>query len=110
MAPETDSVECSISIFEEDLAIEGTPPPGQVGIPYSFGFTPVGGAGPPYTFSGTFCDGFGLALAADGTLSGTPLIAGTCCFDVTLTDTDDNQVTQNECVTIKGCLLVDFSS
>jgi hypothetical protein len=104
--PVSDSIECSITITESMLEVTGTPPEGEVGVPYSFPFVPSGGT-PPYVFSGPFCPGFGLVLGADGVLSGTPILAGTCCFTVTVTDDDDNTASLDVCVTIRGCLLVD---
>lgn len=100
--------ECSITITAEGLEIIGMPPDGEVGVPYTFEFTPSGGT-PPYAFSGDFCPGFGITFGSDGVLSGTPLLAATCCFDVTLTDDDDTEVTEQFCVTFRGCLLPEGS-
>jgi hypothetical protein len=61
-------------------------PAGTNGTPYSGAFTATGGTA-PYTFAVT--GGSlppGLTLATDGTLSGTPSLAGNYNFSVTVTD------------------------
>ena len=68
-----------------------TIPSGTVGAPYQQVITAVGGVGGPYTFaviSGALPAG--IALGADGTLSGTPTAAGTFTFTVTATDSEEN--------------------
>lgn len=63
-----------------------TLPPGEVGTVYGQSVTASGGTA-PYTF--TISSGslpFGLALAANGTLQGTPARKGTFAFTVTATD------------------------
>ena len=59
------------------LTIAGDAPRGVAGNPYTATFTASGGTG-PYGF--TLASGdlpFGLSLASDGTISGTPFVAGT---------------------------------
>lgn len=64
----------------------GSPPAGEVGVPYSFQFTATGGSG-NYSWSvtaGTLPAG--LTLSAAGLLSGTPTAAGTSA-NITVTVT-----------------------
>jgi large repetitive protein len=60
---------------------------GAVNVPYSVTLTGSGGSGSPYTFANPG-GGLppGLALASNGTLSGTPTQAGTFSFNVQLND------------------------
>ncbi|WP_165929256.1 putative Ig domain-containing protein [Shimia isoporae] len=63
---------------------------GTYGAPYSALFTASGGAG-GYTFalaSGSLPQG--ISLAADGTLSGTPVTTGSFSFDINTTDLENN--------------------
>lgn len=87
--------------FEPVSVAPATLPGGTVGTAYRQVITASGGVGAPYTFavtSGALPDG--LALAADGTLSGTPAVAGTFTFTVTATDGVDNTGTATYVVTI----------
>jgi hypothetical protein len=59
---------------------------GTVGTPLSIVFTATGGY-PGYTFSSDAAIPSGTAFSSNGTLSGTPTIAGTYRFTVTVKDT-----------------------
>ncbi len=64
-------------------------PEGSVGSPYSHRFEGVGGCGPALPYRFTVINGTlppGLALAADGLLSGTPTAPGSFSFWVDLSD------------------------
>jgi hypothetical protein len=70
------------------LATPPAPTVWEVGVPFSAKLTPSGGSG-TYTFSiaeGTLPTG--LALAADGTVAGTPRAAGAYRATLRLTDTE----------------------
>lgn len=63
-------------VVADPLAIAGTVPRGVAGSAYATSFTASGGT-PPYSFSLMQGDlPFGLDLAEDGTLSGTPFLPG----------------------------------
>ncbi|WP_158638038.1 putative Ig domain-containing protein [Sphingomonas ginsenosidivorax] len=75
----------SITVGTPTIAIApSTLPAGQAGTAYSQTLTASGGA-TPYAFAATGLP-TGLALAADGTLSGTPTQAGSFSVDVTAQD------------------------
>ncbi len=66
----------------------GGAPSGRVGVAYSATFTSTGGT-PPYTFAiGSGSLPFGLTLASDGTVSGTPTQAGVFFFTISVTDSN----------------------
>jgi hypothetical protein len=70
------------------LATAPVPTLWEVGVPFSAKLTPAGGNG---TYAFTLADGAlptGLALAADGTLAGTPKTAGVFRATVRLSDTE----------------------
>ncbi len=70
-------------------------PPGQVGVPYSFGVQAAGGA-LPYSWtviSGSLPSGFS-PLSATGVLSGTATVANTSFFTVQVTDAGGHIATQ----------------
>jgi hypothetical protein len=63
-----------------------TPPAGRVSSPYAMSLIAQGGT-PPYTWAVTSGSlPTGLTLAAGGTISGTPSVAGGFSFTVTVTD------------------------
>src|SRR6202035_5208543 len=79
----------------------GTPPTGQVGVPYTDTLTATGGT-TPYTWSvsaGTLPAGITLN-ASTGVLAGTPTVAGTFSFTVTVTDSGSQTATKATSITI----------
>lgn len=70
------------------LAITAPPAPkSEVGVPFTTKLNATGGTGTyTWTLAGTLPPG--LALATDGTISGTPQVAGTYRFTATATDTE----------------------
>ena len=77
-------------------------PGGQAGTPYSQTLTASGGsAGGPFSFAvGTGTPPAGLALSAQGVLSGTPTAAATSSFAVQVTDAGGQAETKSYSVTI----------
>ena len=77
----------NLAVGTFSLAVQpNTLPNGTQGVPYNQTLTAVGG-NPPYTFtksSGTLPTG--LTLASDGTLSGTPSVAGAFTFIIQAQD------------------------
>lgn len=72
------------------LMAPATLPNASLGALYSQNITAIGGTG-PYTFAVTLGSlPLGLALALNGTLSGTPTTIGASTFTVTATDTATN--------------------
>jgi hypothetical protein len=68
------------------LAIAGTLPAGTIGTPYNGIVTATGGV-PPYSFAVTLGNlPNGLNISAGGLISGTPTVAGTFNFSLTVTD------------------------
>jgi hypothetical protein len=70
------------------LSAAGTPTIWEVGLPFSAKLAATGGTG---TYTWTIADGAlptGLALAADGTVAGTPSVAGPSRTTLRLTDTE----------------------
>ena len=79
----------------------GTPPAGQVGVPYTDTLTAAGGT-TPYTWSvsaGTLPAGITLG-ASTGVLAGTPTAGGTSNFTVKVTDATGQTATQATSITI----------
>ena len=77
------------------------PPTGATGVAYpAFTFVaPTGGVGPfSWTESGALPEG--MALSADGRLSGTPTTAGTFTFTLTVKDSSAALLTAQESVTL----------
>ena len=68
-------------------------PGGIVGTPYDQAFTASGGP-PPYTYSYDGAFPPGLSLSTDGVISGTPTVAGSSSFTVTVTDKKSNSGSQ----------------
>jgi large repetitive protein len=71
----------------QPLALNATITKGEVSVPFSVKPTATGGAG-TYTWSVKGALPAGLALAADGTIAGTPTLAGRHAFTLTVTDTE----------------------
>ena len=79
----------------------GTPPTGQVGVPYTDTLTAAGGT-TPYTWSvsaGTLPAGITLD-ASTGVLAGTPTAGGTSNFTIRVTDATGQTATQATAITI----------
>ena len=79
----------------------GTPPTGQVGVPYTDTLTAAGGT-TPYTWSvsaGTLPAGITLG-ASTGVLAGTPTAGGTSNFTIKVTDATGQTATQATSITI----------
>jgi hypothetical protein len=72
------------------------PPKAEVGIPFSVPQSATGGSG---KFTWALAQGgalpAGLALGADGTVSGTPTVAGRFSFTLTLSDSESRSVNVN---------------
>ncbi len=86
-------------------------PPGQVGVPYSFGVQAAGGA-LPYSWtviSGSLPSGFS-PLSAAGVLSGTATVANTYVFSVQVTDAGGHIATQALSLTINPATIVTLES
>ena len=69
-----------------DIDVTGVPTTGQVGVPYSGAIQVSGGQG-PYSFvlsNGALPDG--VSLMSDGTLEGTPTVAGDFSLGIEVTD------------------------
>jgi hypothetical protein len=93
------TVNCSLTVYPpvtascvSITAIQGIP------------ITPVtmtgsGGAGGPYTFSATGLPA-GLSIAANGTISGTPMVSGIFNYTVTITDSVGHKGTVNCSLTV----------
>ncbi|MBB5208447.1 Ig domain-containing protein [Chiayiivirga flava] len=82
-----------------------TLPDGDAGVPYSEIFSATGGTA-PHTFAlsaGTLPAG--LTLAADGTLSGTPTVAGTFAITVEATDANGFTGTRDYSLVIDAALI-----
>ncbi|MBY0225547.1 MAG: autotransporter domain-containing protein, partial [Hyphomicrobium sp.] len=91
----------NVQIIAPTIAISSSPSPlpaGSAQVPYSASFSASGGT-PTYTFVAAGLPP-GLALASDGTLSGTPTAAGSFTFDVTATDANGFSVTTPFTLTI----------
>jgi hypothetical protein len=79
---------------EAKLQVEESAPQGTVGISYNTVLTVTGGAS-PYSFSGSGLPA-GLKLSKTaGSITGTPSSSGTFPVNVTVTDSDSNQVQSN---------------
>lgn len=82
----------SLRVVPPELEIVTTSvPPGQIGVPYSFGFVARGGV-PPYTWTAQQGVPPGLALRPDGLLTGTPTTEGVYRLSVLVSDIDGRQV------------------
>jgi hypothetical protein len=83
-------------------------PSADQGLPYSFTLTASGGSGGGYTFTTTGASTlstYGLSLASNGTISGTPTGAGnTATFTAKVTDSANNTATQALQIPVYGGL------
>jgi hypothetical protein len=71
-----------------DITTANSMPNGTVGVAYTTSFASTGGLG-PYTYAGSGgAVPTGLTLNTNGTWSGTPSLAGTYNFEVTVTDSN----------------------
>lgn len=92
--PNTDFVECSITITGESGPLGITcdnPPDGALGVAYTHTL-PVSGGTPPYTFAiiaGVLPNGLTIG-ANSGLISGTPTVGGLFTFTTEVTDADLN--------------------
>jgi hypothetical protein len=85
-------------------SIHGTGARAEVGIPFTATQTATGGNG---AFTWTLASGelpAGLALAADGTLSGTPTVPGRSSFALRVTDGEGRVVTVNATLVVSAKL------
>ena len=83
---DTATADCSITIITGTTPFCNNPPNGEVGVAYSHAITAAGGVA-PYTFSiiaGSLPTG--LSMASNGSITGTPTVAGTFPFTVQVTD------------------------
>ncbi|MBX3566405.1 MAG: putative Ig domain-containing protein, partial [Sphingomonas sp.] len=114
-APFSGSQTYSVTVAAPTLTITAPPlPGGSVGTAYSTTIAASGGTA-PYTYTTPDTTPTGTALAANGTLSGTPTTAGTFNFTVTARDSSTGggpyTVPQAYAVTIaKGGQTITFTS
>jgi hypothetical protein len=83
-----------------------TPPKSEVGVPFDATLTAAGGNG---TFTWTLAGGslpIGVALAADGTISGTPRVSGRFPFTASVTDGEARVTTLNATLAVAAKLAV----
>lgn len=95
---------CCLAAFAAGLTITSTTPlvPGVRGQAYTKTLAASGGTA-PYTWSvvdGALCDG--LALSADGVVSGTPATFQTCSFTVQVQDSESATATKPLTIAIRG--------
>ncbi|MCU1396412.1 MAG: hypothetical protein JWM34_4840 [Ilumatobacteraceae bacterium] len=76
-------------VVDQRSALSGTPPPGTLGLPYSFTFA-VGGSPTPTVAVSAGALPPGLDVSSAGALTGTPTAPGTFAFMVTATNTVDS--------------------
>jgi hypothetical protein len=84
----------------------GTAPKSEVGVPFSAAQTATGGNG---TFAWTLASGAlptGLELGSDGTVSGTPTVAGRYTFAVRVTDGEARTATVNATLVVAPKLTI----
>ncbi|WP_234328043.1 putative Ig domain-containing protein, partial [Streptomyces sp. NRRL F-2664] len=90
----------SYTVADLEITTASPLPNATVGQPYSAVIETVGGTGQAaFTVTGGTLPP-GLALAADGTLSGTPTTAGTYTFTVTATDPNPQVPTASKTFTL----------
>ncbi len=83
-----------------------TLPSGNVGAAYSQTLTASGGTGSNYTFTATnsTLSTYGLTLASNGAITGTPTQTGTATFTANVKDSGDNTATQLLSIQIDSAL------
>ncbi|AEM49468.1 outer membrane autotransporter barrel domain protein [Stenotrophomonas maltophilia JV3] len=87
VTPLTRVASYSITIAAPTISVTNTPPAAVINTPYSFTLAASGGNGPyTYTLDGGTTLPTGLALASNGTISGTPTVLGNKNFTVRVTD------------------------
>ncbi|MEG0182733.1 MAG: putative Ig domain-containing protein [Stenotrophomonas sp.] len=87
VTPLTGTASYSVTIAAPTISVTNTPTAATISTPYSFTLTGSGGTG-PYSYAldaGTTLP-TGLALASNGTISGTPTVLGVKNFTVRITD------------------------
>ncbi len=106
----TGSQTYTLTVYAPTISVSPTSlTAGTAGTAYSITFTASGGTG-PYTYAVTSgALPAGLSLASDGTLSGTPTLAGSYSFTVTATDTVSNTGSQAETLTINAAATITVS-
>jgi hypothetical protein len=101
---QTASLTITLKVTSPPLTISGGSalPAGNLGSPYSKSFSGTGGV-PPYHWGvgGGFIPP-GLTLSSEGTLSGTPTVAGNFTFAVSLTDSTGSGVGANFTLAIQA--------
>jgi hypothetical protein len=83
-----------------------TPPKSEVGVPFSAALTATGGEG---TFTWALAGGLlptGVAFGIDGTIAGTPQVAGRFPFSVTATDAEGRVTTLNATLVVAAKLAI----
>jgi predicted RNA-binding protein with TRAM domain len=90
----------SVTIADDPSIISVVLPGGEVGVSYDVTPTAAGGTG-SYTWSVTGSPPTGLTIdPSTGEISGTPTASGTYPFTLVATDSDHQQITQSESVTV----------
>ena len=77
-----------------------TVPNSEVGVPFQLQLAVSGGTGSGYTLASTGNLPPGVAMDADGTISGTPTTAGRYAFAATATDTEGRTATYPVIITV----------
>src|SRR5579872_996521 len=92
------AIVCARVASAQTLTLNSSPPPGDIGTPYSQPV--VSGGMAPYTWTGTPPNG--LMLNADGTMSGTPSApSGPFTFAVTVIDSSTPPLTAAGTITVQ---------
>jgi hypothetical protein len=96
--PDDAHVDGTIVVLPQDPTITGTPPPGEVWLPYSFTFATTG---TPTVSVVSGALPIWATLAPDGTLSGKPSRAGISTFTVQADNGSGNPATTTVSVTVQ---------